>query len=193
MNDLDLWLLAVGLAMDCLAMSIASGVILKRVEWPPILLMAVCFGFFQAFMPLLSWGVFAHVSHLVQQIDHWIAFGLLLYLGINMIREAFSEEEEQHFNPRRLPVVLTLSVATSIDALAVGISFACTGYAHLRSLLYPLVVIGMVSFALSLAGSVAGAIFGASVAKKIKPELLGGIILIAISCKIVYQHLTNGL
>lgn len=193
MSALDLWLLAIGLAMDCFTVSIASGIILKRIEWKPILSMAFCFGLFQALMPLISWALFVKVGSLLQQIDHWVAFGLLLFLGGNMIREAFSKEEEHHFNPHRWVVILTLAVATSIDALAVGISFAFIGFNTLASMVYPLVVIGLVSFVFSLVGSGLGIWFGIGIAKKLKPELLGGIILIIIGCKIVIQHLTNGL
>ncbi|MBR3716707.1 MAG: manganese efflux pump [Bacteroidaceae bacterium] len=193
MSALDLWLLAIGLAMDCFTVSIASGIILKRIEWMPILSMAFCFGLFQALMPLISWALFVRVGTLLQQIDHWVAFGLLLFLGGNMIREAFSKEEEHHFNPHRWVVILTLAVATSIDALAVGISFAFIGFNTLASMVYPLVVIGLVSFVFSLVGSGLGIWFGVGIAKKLKPELLGGIILIIIGCKIVIQHLANGL
>ncbi len=193
MSALDLWLLAIGLAMDCFTVSIASGIILKRIEWKPILSMAFCFGLFQALMPLISWALFVRVGTLLQQIDHWVAFGLLLFLGGNMIREAFSKEEEHHFNPHRWVVILTLAVATSIDALAVGISFAFIGFNTLASMVYPLVVIGLVSFVFSLVGSGLGIWFGIGIAKKLKPELLGGIILIIIGCKIVIQHLANGL
>jgi len=192
MSALDLWLLAVGLAMDCLAVSIASGIILRRMEWKTVLTMAFFFGLFQAGMPFISWALFVHVSHLMQQLDHWIAFFMLLFLGGNMIREAFHEEEERHFNPRRLAVILTLAVATSIDALAVGISFAFIGFGTLQSLIYPLAVIGIVSFVFSLAGSWLGVTFGASIAKRLRPELIGGIILILIGCKILFQHLVNG-
>lgn len=193
MSALDLWLLAIGLAMDCFTVSIASGIILKRIEWKPILSMAFCFGLFQALMPLISWALFVRVGSLLQQIDHWVAFGLLLFLGGNMIREAFSKEEEHHFNPHRWVVIMTLAVATSIDALAVGISFAFIGFNTLTSMVYPLVVIGLVSFVFSLVGSGLGIWFGVGIAKKLKPELLGGIILIIIGCKIVIQHLANGL
>ena len=193
MSALDLWLPAIGLAMDCFTVSIASGIILKRIEWKPILSMAFCFGLFQALMPLISWALFVRVGSLLQQIDHWVAFGLLLFLGGNMIREAFSKEEEHHFNPHRWVVILTLAVATSIDALAVGISFAFIGFNTLTSMVYPLVVIGLVSFVFSLVGSGLGIWFGIGIAKKLKPELLGGIILIIIGCKIVIQHLANGL
>lgn len=194
MSTIDIWLLAFGLAMDCFTVSIASGIILRRFEWRPILLMAFFFGFFQALMPFISWSLFVHVSGLVKQVDHWIALALLGFLGINMIRESFSDEEEKHlFNPRKLTVILTMAVATSIDALAVGISFACTSFSTLRNIAFPLFAIGLVSFMLSLCGSALGIISGRRIARRLHPELLGGIILIAIGCKILVQHLTLGL
>ena len=193
MSGFDLWLLAVGLAMDCFTVSIASGIILKRMEWKPILILAFFFGVFQALMPLISWSLFVHVSDLIQQLDHWIAFAMLLFLGVSMIREAFSKEEERHFDPHKLMVALTLAVATSIDSLAVGISFAFTGYHTLAMLAYPLFIIGLVSFVMSLVGAWLGVSFGHSITRKLRPELLGGVILIAIGCKILLQHLINGL
>ena len=91
--------------------------------------MAFLFGFFQAAMPLLGWLGISHFQAMIEAYDHWIAFSLLLLIGGNMIREAFGPEEEQHFNPRKLRTQLILAIATSIDALAIGISFACTGRA----------------------------------------------------------------
>ena len=125
MTGLEIWLLAIGLAMDCFAVSIASGIILKRTRWRPMLIMAFAFGLFQAIMPLIGWMCVKTFSHLIESIDHWIAFGILAFLGGRMIWESFKEEECcQLFNPASLKVVLTMAVATSIDALAVGISFA---------------------------------------------------------------------
>ena len=102
-----------------------------------------------------------------------------------MIWESFGSEEEQHFNPRRLHTQLLLAIATSIDALAIGISFACTGYTVLSQLILPLIIIGIVSFLFSLIGYYLGRRFGKTITKKIKPELIGGLILIAIGIKIL--------
>jgi putative Mn2+ efflux pump MntP len=189
MNQLDIWLLALALAMDCFAVSIASGIIVKKRLWSMILSMALLFGIFQAAMPLIGWiGVSTFTSYL-ENIDHWIAFGLLAFLGGRMIRESFLPEEEQKINPRILKTQVILAVATSIDALAVGISFACTGFKDLRTLTYPLFVIGFVSFAMSVIGVLLGVKFGKPIAKKLKPELLGGIILIIIGVKVLISHL----
>lgn len=190
MNSLDIWMLAIALAMDCFTVSIVSGVIVRRWLWGMILRMAFLFGLFQAAMPLIGWLATNHFSEQLETIDHWIAFGLLAFIGGKMIRESFGpEEEEKQFNPRNLHTQLLLAVATSIDALAIGISFACTGYRHFSQIAYPLFVIGLVSFMFSLFGYKLGVKFGKSIARKLKPELLGGIILIVIGIKILITHL----
>ena len=136
MTGLEIWLLAVGLAMDCFAVSIASGIILKRVRLRPMLVMAVSFGFFQALMPLLGWIGASFFSHLIESIDHWIAFGILAFLGGRMIMESFKDEGCKHeYDPTSLKVVLALAVATSIDALAVGVSFAFLGIKQFSAIL----------------------------------------------------------
>ena len=93
MTGLEIWLLAIGLAMDCFAVSIASGIILKRTRWRPMLIMTFAFGLFQAIMPLIGWMCVKTFSHLIESIDHWIAFGILAFLGGRMIWESFKEEE----------------------------------------------------------------------------------------------------
>ena len=194
MSLFDIILLAVALAMDCLTVSIVSGVITVKSEgtrsekwW--IIRMAFLFGFFQALMPLLGWLGISYFQSYMEAYDHWIAFGLLAFIGVRMIKESFGPEEEQHFNPRRLRTQLLLAIATSIDALAIGISFACTGYNTLGQLTLPLIMIGVVSFLFSLIGYLLGARFGRSIAHRFKPELLGGIILIGIGVKILIEHL----
>ena len=192
MSLLDILLLAVALAMDCLTVSIVSGVIQFTVYNKPLtvnLRMAIFFGFFQAMMPLIGWLGVSHFQSYLEAYDHWIAFGLLAFIGGRMIWESVSPEEEQHFNPRRLQTQLLLAVATSIDALAVGISFACTGYTSLSQLTLPLIIIGVVSFLFSLIGYQLGTRFGRSIAHRLKPELLGGVILIGIGVKILAEHL----
>ena len=186
MNLLDIIFLAIALAMDCFAVSIVSGVL-----GGGVLRMAFFFGFFQAMMPLLGWLGISNFSAQLEAYDHWIAFSLLLMIGCNMIREAFGSEEEehQHFNPNQLRTQLLLAIATSIDALAVGISFACTGYQQLSQLVLPLVIIGVVSFLFSIIGNRLGTRFGKAIAHRLKPELLGGVILILIGVKILVSHL----
>ena len=202
MNLLDIILLAVALAMDCFTVSIVSGVIDHgdwhndsseakiRVPVPVIYLrMAFLFGFFQALMPLLGWLGISHFQAYMEAYDHWIAFGLLGFIGGKMIWESFGDEEDQHFNPNRLRTQLLLAVATSIDALAIGISFACTGFTELSQLTMPLVIIGIVSFLFSIVGYHLGRRFGKIITRRLKPELFGGIILVLIGVKILLSHL----
>jgi putative Mn2+ efflux pump MntP len=154
-----------------------------------MLRLAVFFGVFQALMPLIGWLATNHFSEALESIDHWIAFGLLTFIGGKMIKESFEEESEHTFNPQRLSTQLLLAVATSIDALAVGISFACIGYNTLTSLLWPLIIIGIVSFTFSVTGYLLGVRFGRRIERRLKPELLGGIILLVIGVKILMSHL----
>ena len=191
MSLIDIILLAVALAMDCLTVSIVSGVITNG-QWKMDngqLRMAFLFGLFQAMMPLIGWLGISHFQAYMEAYDHWIAFTMLGFIGGRMVWESFGPEEEQHFNPRRLRTQLLLAVATSIDALAVGISFACTGYTAVGQLTLPLIIIGVVSFLFSLIGYQLGARFGRSIARRLKPELFGGIILIGIGVKILVEHL----
>jgi putative Mn2+ efflux pump MntP len=189
MNLLDIWLLAVALAMDCFTVSIVSGVMVRRHLLGLMLRLAVFFGVFQALMPLIGWLATNHFSEALESIDHWIAFGLLTFIGGKMIKESFEEESEHTFNPQRLSTQLLLAVATSIDALAIGISFACIGYNTLTSLLWPLIIIGIVSFTFSVTGYLLGVRFGRRIERRLKPELLGGIILLVIGVKILMSHL----
>ena len=190
MTGLEIWLLAIGLAMDCFAVSIASGIILKRVRMRPMLIMALAFGFFQALMPLLGWIGASFFSHLIENIDHWIAFAILAFLGGRMVLESFKDEDCRHeFDPTSLKVVSALAVATSIDALAVGVSFAFLGVRSFSSILPSIGIIGFVSFALSFVGLMFSIRFGCGIARKLRAELWGGVILIIIGTKILIEHL----
>lgn len=196
MNLFDIILLAIALAMDCFAVSIISGVITSSQSSVAQgfgtykeFRMAFSFGFFQAMMPLIGWLCISHFRSMIEAFDHWIAFSLLLLIGGNMIREAFRPEEEQHFNPANLQTQLLLAIATSIDALAIGISFACTGYERLSQLGLPLIIIGVVSFMFSILGTRLGSRFGSAISRRLKPELFGGVILILIGVKILVSHL----
>ena len=195
MNFLDIWLLAVALAMDCFTVSIVSGVILSNRfplfsrEGLGVFRLAFLFGLFQALMPLMGWFATSRFSEHLESIDHWIAFALLAFIGGKMIKESFEEEQKHTFDPQRLHTQLLLAVATSIDALAVGISFACTGYHRLSQLTAPFIIIGVVSFLFSILGYILGTRFGKSITRRLKPELLGGIILVVIGVKILMTHL----
>lgn len=187
MSLTEIGLLAISLAIDCFTVSVTSGIILHRMRWGTFLRMGILFGLFQAIMPLIGWLGASSLSHLIRTYDHWIAFGLLAFLGVRMIRSHFQDEETACFNPTRLPVQLTLAVATSIDALTVGISFAFTGFQSLHSLATPLWAIGIASLALSLAGSIIGVTCGKRF--NLRMELFGGLVLIGIGLKILFEHL----
>jgi len=194
MSIIDIILLAIALAMDCLTVSIVSGLTARdgqatETRW--LYRMAFLFGFFQAFMPLLGWLGIIHFETYMEAYDHWIAFGLLACIGGKMVWESFGDDEEHHFNPRLLRTQLLLAVATSIDALAVGISFACTGYTQLSDLTLPLIIIGIVSFLFSIMGYHLGRHFGRAITKRMKPELMGGLILIAIGLKILLSSMNT--
>lgn len=189
MTHFYIWFLALALAMDCFAVSIASGIIYGRVRWKLMLIMAFLFGFFQAFNPLVGWAATSRFSFLIESFDHWIAFAILSFLGVRMIMDSFKKEEEKTFNPRKLKVILTLAVATSIDALAVGVSFSCMGIAALSELFYPLAVIGFVSFVMSMLGLLLGIFCGRGLARKLRAEFCGGVILVIIGVKVLFEHL----
>lgn len=189
MNLLDIIFLSIALAMDCFAVSIASGFILRTKVWPVIMRMSVLFGLFQAAMPFFGWLGTTYFSQYIEAYDHWVAFAMLAFIGGKMIYESFQPEEEHSFNPRKLSTQLLLAVATSIDALAVGISLAMTGYKTLGDLVEPLVWIGIVSLLFGIIGHLLGTRFGRVVSHRLKPELIGGMILLCIGVKILLSHL----
>lgn len=190
MNHIDILVLAIGLAMDCFAVSVCASLAMSRIRWRPILTTAFLFGFFQGLMPVLGWLLSFSFNRYIEAYDHWIAFGLLAFLGIRMIREEFQKEESPECHSLHIEkpkTLLVLAVATSIDALAVGISFACVGYRDLPSVLPPALVIALVSFFLSIAGFLGGILFG----RRFNPRagLVGGVILVAIGAKVLGEHL----
>ncbi|MBR5060906.1 MAG: manganese efflux pump [Prevotella sp.] len=190
MGLLEIILLAIALAMDCLAVSIVSGVIMRRIRWRVVVWIAFLFGFFQAAMPFVGWLAMSRFARYVEAYDHWIAFFMLAFIGVKMIRESFLPEEEKHFDPCALSTQLLLAVATSIDALAVGITFACMkAYSTVGSMVFPLAVIFLVSFAFSVVGHLVGIRFGRGIGRRVRPELVGGIILVLIGLEILLTHL----
>ncbi|WP_443733140.1 manganese efflux pump MntP [Xylanibacter rarus] len=190
MSLIDITFLALALAMDCFTVSIVSGVIIRKYILSIILRMAILFGLFQAMMPFIGWLGTSYFSHYLESVDHWIAFGLLAFLGGKMIKDSFGSEEEAHFDPSKLTSQLLFAVATSIDALAVGISFACLGYKNIEQLTLPLIVIGVCSFVMSILGNVLGVVCGKSIVKRLKPEFIGGVILLLIGFRILYEHIS---
>lgn len=190
MSLIDITFLALALAMDCFTVSIVSGVIIRKYILSIIFRMAILFGLFQAMMPFIGWLGTSYFSHYLESVDHWIAFGLLAFLGGKMIKDSFGSEEEAHFDPSKLTSQLLFAVATSIDALAVGISFACLGYKNIEQLTLPLIVIGVCSFVMSILGNILGVMCGKSIVKRLKPEFIGGVILLLIGFRILYEHIS---
>ena len=182
MGIISILLIAVGLAMDSLAVSISGGIVMRPFCMRQSLRLALTMGIFQGGMTLLGWLMGVSFSSYITAFDHWIAFILLGFLGGKMIYESFGEEETtiSSFSTKTL---LTLGVATSIDALGVGVSMAFLK----TSIYFPAFIIGFVTFALSLIGVISGYRFGKI--KGINVELFGGIILIAIGVKILIEHL----
>lgn len=178
--------LAGGLAMDALAVSISSSIALKEAKWIHALKFGLFFGLFQALMPLIGWLAGMSFRSLIKDIDHWIAFALLSLIGGKMIMESFKKDcDSPKTNPLSLYVLLGLSVATSIDALAAGVSF---GLLKLNILIV-ISIIGAITFALSTIGARLGKRLGCHFGERV--ELLGGIILIGIGIKILLEHLFN--
>ena len=153
-----------------------------------MLIMALAFGFFQAIMPFIGWMCAKTFSHLIESVDHWIAFGLLSAIGIQMIREGFGKKEETKFDPLSYKVILTLAVATSIDAMAVGVSMAFMQIgSSWDTIAIPAVLIAAISSALTIAGLGTGIFIGRKIPCSIAP--VGGLILIGIGIKIIIEHL----
>ena len=182
MDSLALILIAIGLAMDAFAVSICKGLAMKEPDQRSIVIIALWFGVFQAVMPIIGYLLERSVHDIVADYDHWIAFILLAAIGLNMIRESLSKKEEELSDDISFWTMLFLAIATSIDALAVGISLAVDGGDVVLSVL----VIGIVTFALSAVGVRFGSFFGNKYGRY--AELAGGIILILIGVKILLEH-----
>lgn len=188
MTIVELILLSAALAMDCFTVSIASGLIQRRLVVKTMLITAVMFGFFQGLMPLIGWIGMSFFANAIQAWDHWIAFGLLAFLGGRMIIDGLKpNEEERTFDPSRFGTTITMAIATSIDALAIGLSFGCTGYNTFASILLPIGIIAIGSFLFSVAGFFIGAFAGSRF--KFPVEIPGGLVLLGIGIKILIEHL----
>ncbi|MBW8334364.1 MAG: manganese efflux pump MntP family protein [Prolixibacteraceae bacterium] len=177
-------LLAIGLSFDSFAVSVCSGLNLPQIRFVQAAKIAIFLALFQAFMPLIGWLIGTSMKSIIEPVDHWIAFGLLSLIGGKMVIESFLNSEVREIrNPLHLKVILTLSLATSIDALAVGFSFA----AFLEKILIAVFIIGAVTFIASMLGILLGKKTGPSFNKY--AEILGGLILIVIGLKILIEHL----
>ena len=185
MGLLDLFITAVALSMDAFAVSVSKGLSVKRVRLKHGLITGAYFGGFQALMPLLGFFLASSFADYIRRFDHWIAFGLLALIGANMLREALSGEEEEMNDSFSFKTMLPLAIATSIDALATGVSFAVTD----TNIWLAIALVGATTFAFSAAGVKIGNVFGAKY--KSKAELAGGLILILMGAKILIEHLTG--
>lgn len=183
MSLLTLFVTAVGLSMDAFAVAICKGLAMKKLSWKNTLIIGLWFGGFQALMPTVGYLLGTRFEHYVTSIDHWIAFVLLALIGANMIREALSKEEENASDAVDVKTMFLLAVATSIDALAVGVT-----YAFLQVRIVPAVsFIGLTTFVLSIVGVKIGNVFG--LRYKAKAEIAGGVILLLMGTKILLEHL----
>ena len=177
--------LAFGLATDAFAVSISSSITLKKIKWKHALKIGLFFGVFQAGMPLIGWLAGIGFRELIQGIDHWLAFVLLALIGGKMIWESFKDCQTTGNNPLKLHILLSLSVATSIDALAAGVSF---GLLKLNIVMV-ITIIGAITFTLSTIGARIGCRLGCHFKERV--ELIGGIILVGIGIKIMIEHLVD--
>ena len=183
MGMLELFLIAVGLSMDAFAVSVCKGLSVQKLEPKHVLMAGLWFGGFQALMPAIGYLLGHQFEHLIVSIDHWIAFALLLFIGGNMIKEALGDDDEELDDDFSVKAMFLLAVATSIDALAMGVTFAFFRVNILAAVLF----IGCITFLCSAAGVKIGNVFGMRF--KSKAELAGGVILILMGCKILLEHL----
>ena len=188
MTFIELFLIGVGLSMDAFAAAICQGLSMTRIKWGHALTVGLYFGGFQALMPFIGWMLGSQFADRIQQYDHWIAFILLVLIGGNMIREALSGDEEdaaQAETDLRLDhkELFLMAIATSIDALAIGVTFA-----FLETAILPAIgIIGCTTFCISVAGVAVGCWFGARYKKR--AEITGGAILVLLGIKILLEHL----
>lgn len=183
MSNITLFIIALGLSMDAFAVSICKGLAMQKISLKKAGIVGLWFGGFQGLMPFIGYILGSQFEHYITTIDHWIAFILLGLIGISMIREALGKEEECQDDSLSFKTMLILAVATSIDALAVGITFAFLQVNIISAVFF----IGIITFVLSMVGVKVGNVFG--IRYKSKAELAGGIILILMGTKILLEHL----
>lgn len=185
----ELLLLGVGLSMDAFAVSVCKGLAMKRSSVKAGLTCGIWFGGFQALMPLIGFFLGSMFAEAIQSVDHWVAFGLLVLIGVNMLREAFSPEEDGGCSEcadadLSVKSMFVMAVATSIDALAVGISLAMAGNVAIFAAVG---LIGVCTFTLSAVGVGVGSVFGSRFEQK--AQIAGGVILVILGVKILLEHL----
>lgn len=187
MGLIDILLIGVGLSMDAFAVSICKGLKMKVIDLNQCFIIALFFGGFQSIMPLIGYALSVSFVEYINAYSHWVAFTLLLIIGINMIREALGDDEEECCNQAiGLKELFALAIATSIDALAVGVTFGTMGNKLQLSIWLSVTIIGITTFIISVAGVFIGSVFGSKY--KTKAEIAGGNILILIGIKVVLEH-----
>lgn len=186
MNIPELILLAVGLSMDAFAVAVCKGLAMKKLTVKSVVTVGGWFGVFQALMPFLGYLLGTAFDKYISAFDHWVSFALLGLIGINMIRESLSGEENSSDDSTSVGTMLVLAIATSIDALAVGITFAFL-IEGAGQLTFAFSAIGIITFALSCLGVKLGSIFGVKYKKR--AEIFGGVVLILLGIKILFEHL----
>jgi len=184
MDLITIILVAIGLSVDGFSVAIGIGAANTKRSWAPVLRLAAAFGLFQFAMPIAGWLAGLTIANVIANYDHWIAFALLAYVGSKMIWEALKKEEEKETDDQTkgLPLLL-LSIATSIDALAVGFSFSVLK----EQILFPSVIIGIVCFLMTAVGVIFGKVLARIFGKKV--SIFGGVVLIGIGIKILIEHM----
>ena len=184
MGIIEIILIAVSLAMDAFAVSICKGLSMIKMDWKKAIIIGLYFGIFQGGMPLIGYFLGVGFEESIKFIDHWIAFGLLAFIGGNMIKEALSKNDEDEVDDSvDFKTMIVLAIATSIDALAVGVTFAFLNV----NILLAVALIGIITFVISCIGVKLGNVFGDKYEKK--AELAGGVVLVLIGLKILLEHL----
>ena len=184
MGLFEIILIAISLAMDAFAVSICKGLSMKKMDWKKTIIIGLYFGIFQGGMPLIGYFLGIGFEESIKFIDHWIAFGLLAFIGGNMIKEALSKEDDDEIDDKvDFKTMVVLAIATSIDALAVGVTFAFLNV----NIVLAVSLIASITFIISCIGVKLGNVFGDKYEKK--AELLGGVVLILIGLKILLDHL----
>jgi len=183
MGAIEILLISIGLAMDAFAVSVCKGLAMKKMSWKKAIIIGLYFGIFQAVMPVIGYFLGTTFEKFITNVDHWVAFILLVGIGINMVKEAFDKESENRNDNVDVKTMLVLSIATSIDALAIGITFACLKI----HIVMPVITIGLITFIISVIGVKIGNRFGDKYEKK--AEIMGGVILILLGIKILLEHL----
>lgn len=183
MNNLEIFLIGVGLAMDAFAVAVCKGLSMKQIKMNKSIIVGGYFGIFQGLMPIIGYILGVSFQEIITKVDHWISFILLAVIGINMIKDSFSKETENLNDRTNFKTMLPLSIATSIDALAIGITFAFLKV----NIIIAALIITITTFLISIIGVIIGNKVGNKLEKK--AETFGGIILVLIGLKILLEHL----